>query len=134
MPSLIYKMIKDFLGNEMIRDIYGNPLKKRENKREPVSQSQKNEVLARQKNRCARCKNPLDMRAKHFDHVKEVYKGGKSRIGNLQALCPNCHSKKTHKEKLQKVEKRRKTNKSSGNYFVNPLTGKKEKNNNIWKL
>ena len=74
------------------------------------------------------------MRAKHFDHVKEVYKDGKSRISNLQALCANCHSIKTHKEKLQKVEKRRKTNKSSGNYFVNPLTGKKEKANNLFRL
>ena len=134
MLYFILQMARDFMGNEITRDIYGNLLKT-ENKREPVSQSQKNEVLARQKNRCTKCKKTLDMRAKHFDHVKEVSNGGRSRIGNLQALCANCHSIKTHQEKLQKVEKRRKSNKSSsGNYFNDILTIKNEKLNNLLKL
>ena len=47
----------------------------------------------------------LDMRAVQFDHIKEVYKGGKSTESNLQALCANCHMKKTHKEVLHKTEK-----------------------------
>ncbi|MEK6885615.1 MAG: HNH endonuclease signature motif containing protein [Nanoarchaeota archaeon] len=80
---------------------------KKKNKRQPVSTSQKNEVLARQNNKCARCHKPLDMRAKHLDHKKEVYKGGKSKISNLQYLCANCHNIKTHEDKLKKVEKRR---------------------------
>src|SRR3989338_6539043 len=126
-------MVKDMFGIKMTHDIYGNPLKK-SNKREPVSKSQKNEVLARQKNRCARCKKPLDMRATHFDHIKEVYKGGKSKIDNLQALCANCHNVKTHEEKLKKVENRRETNSSKNNYFINPLTGKKERGDSLWKL
>ena len=127
-------MVRDFFGNKITHDIYGIPFSKT-NKREPVAKSQKNEVLSRQKNRCAKCKKSLDMRATHFDHIKEVHKGGKSRIYNLQALCANCHNIKTHKEKLKKVEKRRKTNNSiTGNYFINPITGKKEKATNIWKL
>ena len=127
-------MAKDIFGNTITHDVYGNPLKKI-NKREPVSKSQKNEVLAQQKNRCARCRKLLDMRATHFDHIKEVYKGGKSRVGNLQALCANCHNVKTHEEKLNKVENRRKTNNSgTSNYFINPITGKKEKGNSLWKL
>jgi len=47
------------------------------------------------------------MRATHFDHIKEVYKGGKSTISNLQALCANCHHIKTHEDKLKKTEKKK---------------------------
>lgn len=65
------------------------------------------------------------MRALHFDHIREVYKGGKSVINNLQALCANCHNIKTHNEKLKKVEKRRVNNNKEkrGNYWINPLDG-----------
>ena len=126
-------MVRDMFDNQITHDIYGNPLKK-SNKRKPVSRSQKNEVLARQKNRCTMCKKLLDMRATHFDHIKEVYKGGKSKIDNLQALCANCHNVKTHEEKLKKVENRRETNSSKNNYFINPLTGKKERGDSLWKL
>lgn len=126
-------MVKDLFSINSNYDILGNPIRKI-NKREPISQSQRNEILARQKNKCNRCKKLLDMRAKHFDHIKEVYKGGKSRIDNLQALCANCHNIKTHDEKLHKVEKRRKNNSSDkGDYIINPLTGKKEKIN-VWKI
>jgi len=79
---------------------------KKKTLRVPVSRSQKNEILARQGNRCAKCLKDLDMRATHFDHIKEVYKGGKSTINNLQALCSNCHSIKTHNNNLKQVEKR----------------------------
>ena len=84
-----------------------DPFQKPKHRREPVSKSQKNEVLARQKNKCARCKRHLDMRAVHFDHIKEVYKGGKSRVSNLQALCTNCHSIKTHEGRLKEKEKKK---------------------------
>src|SRR3989338_599854 len=76
-------------------------------KRESIAKSQKNEVLARQKNKCAMCKKNLHMRATHFDHVKEVYKNGKSTISNLQSLCANCHNIKTHDDKLKKTEKKK---------------------------
>jgi len=101
--------------------VFGMPIKGK-NKRQPISISQKNEILARQKNRCAICKKLLDMRIKHFDHIKEVYKGGKSKVNNLQALCLNCHAKKTHKDRLRKVESRRKKVNSG---MVNPLSGQK---------
>jgi 5-methylcytosine-specific restriction endonuclease McrA len=99
---------------------------KRENIREPVSKSQKNEVLARQKSKCTRCHKLLDPRAMHFDHIKEVYKGGKSTIANLQALCANCHNIKTHEDKLKKVEsKRKKTSKEDNNPFGLPKFNQK---------
>jgi len=94
---------------------------KKENIRGPVSKSQKNEVLARQKSKCARCHKLLDPRATHFDHIKEVYKGGKSTVDNLQALCANCHNIKTHEDKLKKVEsKRKKSSKEENNPFGLP--------------
>lgn len=130
-------MVKDIFSSMIAPSVYGEQLKKN-SKREPVSRSQKNEVLALQKNKCAICKKLLDMRATHFDHIKEVYRGGKSRVENLQALCANCHNIKTHKEKLKKVETRRKTGTSSSKgLWINPLTGKKEKspkNKGIWGI
>jgi len=120
-------MGKDIFGlpnsfeKSVVRQAY-NPfgVSKKENKRQPVSLSQKNEVLARQNNRCARCHKPLDMRAKHLDHKKEVYKGGKSKINNLQYLCANCHNIKTHEDKLRKVEKRRNSKPSQNNVYGLP--------------
>lgn len=99
-------------------DMYGNLVKKIT--RQPTSTSQKNEVLARQGNRCARCHKVLDMRAKHLDHKKEVYKGGKSKISNLQYLCANCHNIKTHEDKLKQVEKRRSSRPKQNNPFGLP--------------
>ena len=118
-------MARDLFGNKITQEIYGNPLKK-ENKREPIFKSQKNEVLARQKNKCNGCHKPLDMRATHFDHIKEVYKGGKSKVDNLQALCVSCHSIKTHEDKLKKVEKRRNSANKNSNYEINIITGKRK--------
>lgn len=114
---------------------FGLSPKKEKSKRESVAKSQKNEVLARQKNKCARCKKLLDMRATHFDHIKEVYKGGKSTVSNLQALCANCHNIKTHKDKLKQTEKKkaeaRKKNEPSlfggGNLFGSSSGRKKGK-------
>ncbi len=125
-------MPKDLLGNEITHDIYGNPLKK-VNNRVPVSAEQKKAILFRQKDKCAwpncRVHFHQDGVPPHFDHIRRVDKGGKSLIDNLQALCPNHHQRKTHEENLSEVEKRRKGKKSSNNnnYFINPITGQKEK-------
>ena len=104
-PKKGRKKSNDLLGGGL--DFGLGPKKKSKPKRESVAKSQKNEVLAKQKNKCAMCRKPLDMRATHFDHIKEVYKGGKSTVSNLQALCANCHNIKTHKEKLKKTERKK---------------------------
>ena len=96
----------------MYLDLFG--VNSNKNKREPVAKSQKNEVLLRQHNKCAMCKKELNSVSTHFDHIKEVYKGGPSTIKNLQALCANCHSLKTHKDKLKATEKK-KANNRNGN-------------------
>ena len=34
------------------------------------------------------------------DHVIPLYKGGTNDLTNLEALCRNCHGKKTFKDKM----------------------------------
>lgn len=112
-------MFDDPLGLGM-----GSGPKKRP-KRGPVAKSQKNEVLARQKNKCANCGNNLDPRSTHFDHIREVYKGGKSKVSNLQALCANCHNIKTHRDRLKRTEKNRSTKRKKPSLFGgDPLSGR----------
>jgi len=72
------------------------------------SQSQKNEVLQRQKHRCAKCHDLLNVAGGvEYDHIKPWEKGGKTIASNCQALCRNCHGNKSHKATFEKVEKKR---------------------------
>ncbi len=73
-------------------------------KRRAFTVVQKNEILAQQGNKCAICKKPLDMRAKQFDHQKGWADKGRTVTQNGRALCPNCHSIKTHDDRLAKIE------------------------------
>ena len=108
--------------------------------RMPVTSVQKKEVLFKQKDKCAwpNCKIHFhrDGVPPHFDHIKRVDKGGKSLTSNLQALCPNHHQLKTHKENLKEVEKnKQKAKKKEGKgglFGVGSLFGpppKRSKNN-----
>ena len=129
-------------------DIFGNKIKKRRNSnplglnslwgstnknankrdaRRQISRSEKNEVLARQHNRCNICKKGLDPRAIHFDHIKEYSKGGKTDISNIQALCPTCHAKKTNRDRVNEIRQKRALKKEKEDYWVNPITGLKER-------
>ena len=66
------------------------------------------EILKRQHNKCAMCKKKLELDAIHFDHIVPFKDGGKTTIKNGQALCPNCHAKKSHKDRLKQQSKRKK--------------------------
>lgn len=103
---------------------FGSAKEKLKYKRIPITAEQKKAVLFRQKDKCAypncRVRFHRDRVPPHFDHIKRVERGGKNLISNLQALCPNHHQLKTHKENLKKVEKaRQKTKKKeySGGLF-----------------
>lgn len=64
--------------------------------REFFSDSDKEQVLSKQRHRCATCNRILGV--VDFDHID----GNKSNnhISNCQALCPNCHAIKTRKRNL----------------------------------
>lgn len=129
-------MVKDMFGNEITHNIYGNPLKKKI-KRQSVSSAQKKAILITQGGRCAnpKCRKILTGSIQ-YDHIKEVHKGGKSITNNLRAFCGSCHDERHILDKAKEMDKKRRRKNSSnrGNYFINPLTGKKEKANNLWSL
>ena len=66
--------------------------------RKSFSRYVKDEILERQKNRCAMCNNKLFY--PHFDHID----GNRSNnsLTNCQALCPNCHELKTRRDQKER--------------------------------
>jgi len=64
-------------------------------KRRQFTKLTKQKVLIQQDFRCKSCKNSLEF--PEFDHVDG--NSSNSDISNCQALCPNCHAKKTRKAK-----------------------------------
>ena len=64
-----------------------------------VSESKKKYIASSQKWSCAHCQQMLD-NTYEVDHVIPLYKGGTNDLTNLEALCRNCHGKKTFKDKM----------------------------------
>ena len=73
---------------ELLKDSMG-PKKPRRGFSEII----KNQVLAVQNNRCNYCQRMLDVT--NFDHIDG--NRANNRYSNCQALCPNCHAKKTRR-------------------------------------
>jgi 5-methylcytosine-specific restriction endonuclease McrA len=53
------------------------------------------EIAWRQEYKCADCGELLHPRAMDIDHIVPLHAGGEDVAQNLQALCANCHAKKT---------------------------------------
>ena len=68
-------------------------------KKRRVSETIKKVVAANQKWHCNMCQNMLDA-SYEVDHKVPLYKGGDNNVNNLQALCRNCHGKKTIYDKM----------------------------------
>ena len=62
-----------------------------------VSDKTKKYVAAQQQWKCKMCNGILD-ETYEVDHIKRLADGGSNEADNLQALCPNCHRKKTFHE------------------------------------
>ena len=60
-----------------------------------VSRKFRWEIAYRQKYKCQVCQELLHPKAMDIDHILALSKGGEDRIENLQALCTNCHAKKS---------------------------------------
>jgi Zn finger protein HypA/HybF involved in hydrogenase expression len=63
-----------------------------------VSEAKKKYVAANQGWRCGHCSCMLDA-TYEIDHKLALMNGGTNDINNLEALCPNCHRKKTINER-----------------------------------
>tara|TARA_B100000674_G_scaffold489244_1_gene502880 strand:- start:1557 stop:1976 length:420 start_codon:yes stop_codon:yes gene_type:complete len=78
-------------GTETVRTV-NDSLKSK--KRRRVSQLTKKIVASNQKWKCKHCDDTLDF-TYEVDHIIPLYQGGTNQVENLQALCRNCHGRKT---------------------------------------
>ena len=67
----------------------------------------KKNIAARQQWNCKLCSSLLES-TYEIDHIIPKCKGGTNEENNLQALCPNCHRKKTRKDVAKKTTKKTK--------------------------
>lgn len=65
-----------------------------------VSETKKKYVASQQNWKCAKCSCQLDATFE-VDHKIDLQFGGSNHVSNLEALCRNCHGKKTMMHKLQ---------------------------------
>jgi len=66
-----------------------------------VSDQLKKIVASQQSWNCKKCKNILDA-TYEVDHILSLEDGGGNDIQNLQALCRNCHGKKTMDDNIKR--------------------------------
>ena len=66
-----------------------------------VSDQLKKIVASQQHWNCKKCKNILDA-TYEVDHILALEDGGNNHIQNLQALCRNCHGKKTMEDNIKR--------------------------------
>jgi 5-methylcytosine-specific restriction endonuclease McrA len=93
------------------------PSQPRKDTRRSFTYIQKIAIFRRQKGKCAMCGRKLDFTLADFDHIKPFESGGKTTVKNGEALHKDCHAKKTQKETLKKVDKKRKKRESSLSLF-----------------
>ena len=73
---------------------------KKSGRKRAVSSKERMKIAAAQGWKCKSCPKSFDQDLTfEIDHVIEWSKGGSTRGINLQALCPNCHAKKSEQEK-----------------------------------
>ena len=85
-----------FKQDDIVNSLKQNKLHK---EKRNVNSTIKKFIAANQSWKCNKCKNILDA-SYEIDHIIPLYKNGNNEINNLQALCRNCHGKKTIMEKI----------------------------------
>ena len=97
---------------------FGNNEDDGRDKRRCFTQSQKNEILYQQNNKCAMCGRRLDPRTTEFDHEKAWADRGRTITQNGRALHAECHKVKHHNKKVEAANKKSKSKKKAS---PNPL-------------
>ena len=69
-------------------------------KRTSLRRAEKNMILDSQHHKCADCKMDISKMPKHFDHRIPLALSGSNDLTNIQALCPNCHARKSQRDAL----------------------------------
>ena len=87
--------------------------------RRTFTRTQQKELISRQENKCNLCKKELSTDNVDYDHIIPWEDRGKTTLNNGQAICLECHRKKTRKEKLKKIDKKR-TKKPSNDFYSLP--------------
>ena len=82
----------------------GRPERDKDSRR-TFTRTQKNEIWAQQNGKCANCHKRLDPRTVEYDHIRPWADKGKTIKENGAALCAECHKLKTHKDRLDNIEK-----------------------------
>lgn len=77
-----------------------NKTKKINKERRTFTQTQKTHLWYKQDWICNMCSDCLDLRTVRYDHIIRYSEWWKTDISNWQALCSNCHSRKTFEENL----------------------------------
>lgn len=121
--------------------LFGNLFNQEEKvKRRKLTQGDKDNILKKQGDKCAKCGKKFYARSViHWDHKKALALGGSDTLRNRQALCPNCHAEKTRQDRT-KISKHKKKKKKDpfddplglGNIFGPSKKGKKPKS--IWDI
>ena len=86
-----------FNHEQIINNVKSNKLLNETNyekKKRNVNNTVKKLIAANQQWKCNKCQNLLDA-SYEVDHIIPLYKNGTNHVNNLQALCRNCHGKKT---------------------------------------
>jgi nitrate/TMAO reductase-like tetraheme cytochrome c subunit len=104
-PEIIQALLKSKITKKEIKEISKKEPTKDRDANRTFNQTQKNEILYQQDNKCAECHRKLDQRTKEFDHKKPWASGGRTITVNGRALHADCHKIITHKNRLKKVDR-----------------------------
>ena len=105
-PALVYDIpfFKSFSNPNQQRNeqpLLQQPSKFRTKLVRNVPESVKKYVAANQYWKCKKCNNLLD-ETYEIDHIIALEDNGSNNLKNLQALCRNCHGKKTARNNIMK--------------------------------
>ena len=98
-PNNLKRIIK-YINTETRQRRYRTPIKYKKKQHRNVNGLHKKMVASNQQWKCASCRNILEY-TYEIEHINTLYQGGNNNLDNLQALCRNCHGRKTAQDTLK---------------------------------